>query len=409
MKTKIRNSLLAGIILLLSTTGVFAWDDAGHQLSAMIAWEVMTPAAREKAFRILLAAPEDSDLSVPYNAFSSRSEAVKRLELFMFAGTWPDVVRNRAFENRYRKYHKSNWHYGGIFWKGFGEVLKDFPEPSGIAVEKLADFEKALRAEDTPAAEKAIALAWFLHVAADLHNPLHNASRVTDTEPKGDQGGNMFYLEPPKTDGSWRLNLHSYWDGQITRNLPRENDACDIDYLRPIARMALASYPASRFEGALKISRYDEWNQEGFAKLALSVYGLLMRDELPGEKYANESFRLAFEQLAFAGHRMGTTLNEIFDPQAALSAMPNWRPGCQIIRRIPYPPTPRPTSVRGTELALIDICPPDSGTVARPTIMLDDDGASTPREYDLLKVFRNREIAIEFARRYQITDVRLDR
>lgn len=395
------------LAVLLATTG-FAWDDTGHQLSAMIAWETMSPVSRERAFRILLAAPEDSDLSVPYNAFSARPEDVKRLELFMYAGTWPDVVRNRAFENRYRKYHKSNWHYGAIFWKGGGEVLEDFPEPSGIAVEKLADFETALRSAETPDSEKAMALAWFLHVAADLHNPLHNASRVTETEPKGDQGGNLFYLEPPKEDRSWRLNLHSYWDSQISRNLPREGAASDTDYLRPISTLALAMYPASHFGDFLRVSQYAEWNREGFALLPIGVYGTLERDRLPDEKYSNRTFRLAFEQIALAGLRMGMTLNSIFDPEQTAVGMFRRAPECRVIRTIPYPVSKKPTGDQRPTIALLDLCPSDRGMVARPTITLDDEGSSAGYEYDVLMVFEDSATAWEYARKNVMLNVKID-
>lgn len=312
---KIRKIVLALSFFALLAPSAFPWDDMGHKLSVMIAWEVMTPAARERAIKILLSAPEDSHLSVQYSGFSARSESVRQLELFMFASTWPDVVRNRDFENRYRKYHKSNWHYGDIFWEGDGKIMKDFPEPSGVAIAKLAEFEASLGSTQVSDGEKAIALAWFLHVAGDIHNPLHNASRVTPTEPKGDQGGNLFYLEPAKTDGSWRFNLHSFWDGQITRSIPRENDACDVDYLKPIAKMSFAMYGNDHFKNRLKLSDYADWNSEGFAFLAPKVYKGLARDSMPDEAYSNRAFALAFEQISLAGHRIGNTLNAVLDPQ----------------------------------------------------------------------------------------------
>ncbi|QQS39736.1 MAG: S1/P1 nuclease [Acidobacteriota bacterium] len=307
--------LAASLCLLVLAAEGFGWDDAGHKLSARIAWEVMTPAARERAVRILLSAPEDSDLSVLYNAFGGRPEDAIKLELFMHASTWPDVVRNRNFPVRYAKYHKSNWHYGAIFWGEDGKVIKEFPEPSGVAVEKLGDFEKTLRSSDSSDADKAIALAWFLHVAGDLHNPLHNASRVTASEPKGDQGGNMFYLEPAKADGSWRFNLHSFWDSQITNNIPREGAACDTDYLEPILKTELALYPPALFEDRLKLGDYAAWNLEGFGYLPDVVYRGLERDRMPDAVYNAKAFRLSLEQLAFAGYRMGETLNSIFDPK----------------------------------------------------------------------------------------------
>src|SRR5215211_3293587 len=86
------------VIILLSVSGIRAWDDAGHKTVAYIAWQQMSPATREKAFNILMSAPEDADLSV-YYLQDSRSAAVKKLAFFMLAATWADIVRDRKFKN----------------------------------------------------------------------------------------------------------------------------------------------------------------------------------------------------------------------------------------------------------------------------------------------------------------------
>ena len=104
-----KNSLIKLSLFLtlahILASSVFGWDDAGHKLTAYIAWERMTPQARETAVKILLSAPEDSHLSVFYLQ-DSRSEAARKSELFMIASTWADIVRNRDFKNRYKKYHQ---------------------------------------------------------------------------------------------------------------------------------------------------------------------------------------------------------------------------------------------------------------------------------------------------------------
>ena len=57
---------LVCIILLAFSLPAFAWDDSGHKLVAYIAWQQMTPAARERAVQILLNAPEDAQLNALY-------------------------------------------------------------------------------------------------------------------------------------------------------------------------------------------------------------------------------------------------------------------------------------------------------------------------------------------------------
>lgn len=315
-------SKITGIFIVLLSISAFAvesvaWDDTGHKVSAYIAWQQMTPEARESAFKILMKAPEDSHLSVFYNSYGSRSEAVKRLELFMIAASWSDIVRNRDFKVRFENYHKGDWHYSDIFWKqteGKAEILKDFPEESGKAIPKLYEMEKTLKDESVPDAEKAIALAWFLHIGGDIHNPLHNASRVTELEPKGDQGGNLFFLTP--RDAPRRINLHSFWDSLISANMPRESDACDQNYIPEIGEKIMEKYPSAQFKDRLKIGDFQAWNREGFALLNSAVYrNDLEREKLPSEAYRKNAFGVAQSEIALAGYRLGEMLNLIFSAE----------------------------------------------------------------------------------------------
>jgi osmotically-inducible protein OsmY len=304
------------IILLFSITNyALAWDEIGHKLTAYIAWERMNPEVREKVVKILLAAPEDSDLSVRYDAYNSRSDSVKRRELFMYAAIWSDVIRNRDFEVRFRKYNQSDWHYADIFWKQENNeavILADFPVESGKAIPKLYDFEKILQESSYNNEEKSIALAWFLHVGGDIHNPVHNASRVTELEPKGDQGGNLFVFIP-RTETSNGLNLHGFWDSIIGQVKPRKNDACDSDYLAPIAEEMMKKHPYSKMQSRLSLGNYKLWNIEGFNFLNKVVYTSdLQRNQMPSKKYTEQTFVTAEEQITLAGYRLGETLNRIF-------------------------------------------------------------------------------------------------
>ncbi len=298
---------------LLPTASVSAWDDTGHKVSAYIAWRQMTPEVRAKAVKLLIAAPEDSHLSVYYLS-GSRSRAAKEFDLFMIASTWADIIRNREFKVRYEKYHQGPWHYADIFWKqtgGKAEMLENRSE--GLAIAKLYDFEKELKNDSVSDAEKGITLAWFLHVAGDVHNPLHNASRITEIEPKGDQGGNLFLLSPPDAVAENRVNLHSYWDSILRRNVPRENDACDAEYISSIADKITKKHSFSQMKERLKLGDYREWNAEGFRFLNQSVYTEeLKRGELPAKKYQSRAFAVGQEQIALAGYRIAETLNRIF-------------------------------------------------------------------------------------------------
>lgn len=416
------------ITLFLFDLPALAWDEAGHRLTAYIAWQRMTPAVRDEVFIILMKASETSDLNVSYDAYSTRSDDVKRLELFMTAANWADIVRNKDFTVRYKTYHQGNWHYADKYWRQNGEtaiVLTEMggKESDGKAIPKLYDFDKILRDPGASNSDKAIALAWFLHVGGDIHNPLHNASRVTEEEPKGDSGGNGFLLSSKDAPREDRLNLHSFWDSLITRNLPRKDDKCDAEYIGDVAKRVTDKFPYNKLKDRLKLGDYEAWHQEGFAFLPKQVYvESLKRNEIPSKTYQENAFKIGEEQLALAGYRLGDMLNEIFGesdstkpeikgttnsppkPDTGIETNTTDQTPCKIIRKVLYPVSQVRTPGQKMRIALLDVCPPDKGKVARPMATVVFDGKLTYLEYDVVKVFDSEKEAKKYAEENKITD-----
>lgn len=398
--------ILAVLFLtILSVATAAAWDDAGHKLTAYIAWQRMTPEAREAATKILLAAPEDSDLSVFYLQ-DSRSEAARKRELFMIASTWADIVRDRKFQNRYEKYHKGNWHYSDFFWRQNGDKAEmlERSEEGGKAVEKLYEFDKLLRDPAASDADKAIALAWILHLGGDIHQPLHTSARVTDLEPNGDQGGNLFLITPQDKKPS--DNIHWYWDSILGRNTPRQADACDSDYLFPFAERWMKKYPFAKFQNSLAVTDFEQWKRESFAYNPTDVFTPdLKRFEMPSEKYKKNAMRVSERQLTLAGYRLGELLNQIFANKTATASSNNAGEICKVIRVVPYPVSKTRTPDQKNEIALLNLCPENRGMVARPMTTLMVGGAPVMREYDVERIFKNEKEAREFAAKNNITDI----
>lgn len=314
MKTVFRVFVFVAVAGALCTSAV-AWDDVGHKTTAYIAWQRMSPAAREAVIRILRTAPEDSHLSALYMQYGPEPDEVKKLEYFMLTATWADIVRDRAFENRQKKYHKSNWHYDDTFWRQVGataEVLSGFPE-GGVAVSKLNEFDKVIRDPAAADRDKAIAIAWIMHLAGDIHQPLHTSARVTELEPKGDQGGNLFLLTPQGTPRENQVNLHWFWDSIVGRNYAFDNDQCEREYIETFARRVMKRHPFDSFGSNFKIGDHQAWQQESFKLAPTDVFSSdLVRFQMPSEKYKKRAFQIAERQLALAGYRLGETLNRVF-------------------------------------------------------------------------------------------------
>lgn len=301
--------------LIAATANIFAWDDTGHKITTKIAWQNMTPAAREKAVQLLLQAPEDSGILNLF-ASDSRAFAARQEAMFVAVSTWADLVRDDRFPTRKKNYHHGVWHYTDTFFRqvnGKVELVPDLKPDAENAVERLFTLEKVVRDATKPANERAIALAWILHIAGDIHQPLHAVARVTETEPTGDQGGNLFLLGAPDKEKR-PDNLHWFWDSILTRDTPRTNgDEGDATYIPRLSETIVKDFSQQKFANSMKPGKFDEWQRESFEIASQKLYPpTLLRNQPPTEEYRKNGVRIAEERLALAGFRIAELLNRIF-------------------------------------------------------------------------------------------------
>jgi S1/P1 Nuclease len=318
MITKLLSSFFFAAILFGAAIPSYAWDETGHKITAYIAWQRMTPEVREKVIKLLLAAPEDSQIGTFYLPYGSRSEEARKREFFMLMATWPDIVRDKNLETRYKKYHKSNWHYADSFWmwKDGKAIMVESQEMNGLAMDKLAEFSQLIRGTASDA-DKAVAIAWLEHLVGDIHQPLHTSGKVTESNPKGDQGGNLFFLTPKGTPRANQENLHWFWDSIVARNIPNTKDQCDSDYLDPIAEEIMKLYPYSKEQSRLNPEKFDVWQKESLDIATTDVYKDVKWFESPSDKYKKKALGIAEERMALAGYRMAELFNAAFGTAVA--------------------------------------------------------------------------------------------
>jgi hypothetical protein len=320
-------TVVVAFLCLFSVSPVRAWDDVGHKITGYIAWQRMTPQARARVIEILRQAPEDSTLAALYRPYGVESEATRQMEYFMLATTWADIVRDFAADSKFRneirtrKYHRSNWHYDDTFWRqvnGRVEEISGMPE-GGVGVSKLNEFNALIRGNASDR-EKAIPTAWIMHVLGDLHQPLHTSARVTDTEPKGDQGGNLFLLTPKGTERKDQVNLHWFWDSIVGRNVPFSTDksSCEREYIAELGQRFMKKHPYNTLQAGLNAADFAALQKETFALNPSSVFTPdLVRFSMPSEKYRRRAFTVAERQLALAGYRMAEIFNQAFGSSPA--------------------------------------------------------------------------------------------
>jgi hypothetical protein len=212
-----------------------AWDATSHRLSAYVAWETLPMDSRNELIAILENHPrftEDFLDQIPANIMLA-SDAERTRWLLGQAAVWPDLARGLTGDEL-RRYNRPAWHWiDGAWVRGASmqgnvyvgvESLTDIVDatPTRATEEAISNIVLALdhnlsllRNTGTDKAARAIALCWVLHLAADIHQPLHSGALVSAVLfANGDRGGNGI----PVRGGS----LHSTWD-EALRNQPFED------------------------------------------------------------------------------------------------------------------------------------------------------------------------------------------
>jgi hypothetical protein len=289
-----------------------AWDETGHMVVSRIAWQNMTPKAKRISIALLSSAPQDSSLPtlLPQD---TRARAVREINFFLRASTWPDIVGDVRQQVRRQKYRKSNWHFINFFWDNGGPGLTPrertdiVPEATNV-VERLTALTADLQNRDVDASERGIALAWVLHLVGDIHNPLHTSARVTFMDPKGDQGGNLF-----KLTSSGSNSLHSYWDNILDISVRRQRGESVDNYINRAATVIMARHPQAPLAPRVEEMEFTNWAREGLVLSMTRVYPTtLQRGARPTESYRRVAFDTSAEQIALAGYRLANVLNTAF-------------------------------------------------------------------------------------------------
>lgn len=280
-----------------------AWNDTGHQVVALIAWDHLREPTRQTI--VALMAQSTSEPLTALLPQDGRPLAVRQREFFVRASTWADLIRGTADD-------RPTWHHRSFFWKQDNGQAVDVPDVEvndQNVIERLAAIEGILREGSRPVPERAMFTAWLLHLAGDIHQPLHSASRVTPEEPHGDRGGNFFLLDV-RPNGE-RNNLHAYWDGLLDQVFPRGPQENGSAYLRRLANVAKAAHPRNTMAAVLKLGKFEDWARESFAEAKNAYPPSLERDQAPPPSYLTAGGKVALKRVARAGYRLAATLEEL--------------------------------------------------------------------------------------------------
>lgn len=324
----IRQILLSGVALLAIAPRAPAWDSLGHMLAAQIAWNQLTPKAREALTEAVIRFNASKKGDWPDDQASYDAVTVS---------CWMDDIRSFP-----EKYNFGKWHYINLPFTHDGLPFPDGEsEPNVVwGIQRCRDIISG-KVED-PAIDRDQALAMLMHLIGDVHQPLHTTNRNNDA------GGNRVALknvdktkEEQLYSKGKNVNLHAFWDSSYRRTF--RGGKADVLYEAPlyernkplsghgsaeaiIRREAAAiekKYPSSLI---MKEADPEEWAKESHEEGYDFAYGKLPGQSPTGatarvdERYVTTAREIARKRLAMAGYRMGAMLNDL------LAAKPEQEP-----------------------------------------------------------------------------------
>lgn len=178
---------LAALAALLVPVQAGAWSFYVHRQTAKIALANVSPEVRAKVRALLVHA---KDLGTPQCPMQTLEDAA----------TWADCIRR---EN-WRWGHTAAWHYRTApICKAFDPKAEC--EGGNCVTAQVLRSHRILADERLPPAIRLEALAFMVHFAADVHNPLHSGEL-------DDQGGNRRRADYGIKPG---YNLHAIWDNPL--------------------------------------------------------------------------------------------------------------------------------------------------------------------------------------------------
>jgi S1/P1 Nuclease len=295
---------------LLAASPAQAWNDTGHMIVAAIAYELLTPAAKAEANRLLRLNPD-------YGRWIAGASDHDRDEIaFVTAATWPDAIKSKPgyMDDRDKPwrstYSRSIGYEDKIQHRDWHSVRIPFsPDETAVemaivpnALTQIAEFRRTLSSPYASEDAKSYGLTWLLHIVGDLHQPLHAINRFTRSHPEGDILGREVLVCISTCDaGSTRL--HRYWDYVLGDGYSAQAaiEAAAKFERAPESEAAVAdevTWAHESFEAA-KTYAYAHPIGQGSGPYALT------------EDYKSAARRIAQQRAALAGARLASLLNGV--------------------------------------------------------------------------------------------------
>jgi hypothetical protein len=310
----------------MAATPVVAWNNTGHEVVALLAYEALDEATRTKVLEILMDHPHFAEyLSVDISPGAERGKWI-----FMKAATWSDWIRSGPPQRT--KYHRGPWHYVNKLYivaddaETEAKIKAKFDNPNTNRGEILKVIPECVKMIGMPAAspeereERAVRLCWLFHLVGDLHQPLHAVARCTKELPDGDQGANLVWVTR-RGDGEPR-RLHMVWDNMLGNFSAYQAVTGLAGIVKRKIRFSDAERqitdPAAWAEESLHLAKSNGYNFRGKPidlVISTDVKGPATAPRLP-EEYESEGSEVARRRVALAAARLADLLKTTLAPES---------------------------------------------------------------------------------------------
>ncbi len=282
------------VVLFAGASGAaHAWSARGHMMVGDIAARLLTPTATVAVSELLR-----DDLGADGKP-SGRSTLGQ-------VSVWPDELRATPEQRATGAYH-----FDDVPICGVPDKAKYCPDGK-CGTEWFRKQVAVLKDRQQPPRARNEALKWIVHLAGDLHQPLH----ASDNNDRGGNDVQITFLgkrsdDPVAGRTPSPYNLHTAWDRLIPYQL---FDTVGYDRF-------LADTPSAGTRADWEVGDMDQWAAESFVLARDFVYPALPAETVCGEatkvvvpidaRYDVDAEVVAGEQLRKAGVRLAKVLNEI--------------------------------------------------------------------------------------------------
>lgn len=263
MKNAFGASSIAFLLLSSFQSVVYGWWDNGHMLVGEVASQLMTEEDRNTIHQVLSKWEEDFPNTNEISTAAIWSDLIKCSKPAPYCAS-PALPSLTMLDT---------WHYinipinvNGTKWldKDANLDLLKFAFDGGV----IDVLEKSFISFKTTKSNWAanLLLRNFIHSFGDLHQPMHTVGGVSEKNPKGDLGGNLYKFRSPCAHS----NLHALWDsagGEYVNNWAPDMSSYKQDL---ITNGTAFTAWAQIIPDALNLDDYKSVSYEAFTKEMLS-------------------------------------------------------------------------------------------------------------------------------------------